>query len=383
MGHTQAILLTGATGALGPSLAAELLASDPTAHLHVLIRPSASTSIGDRFRDWRRCVTQVLAENGQSPSHLEQRTTPVAGDVATEGLGLSSACDSELRQGVTTIIHAAADTQFLGCPASQYNINVNGTRRMLDFARGVQKLDRFIHVSTVCTSGMRTGSIDETFCEKPTGFVNNYEKTKWEAEQLALQSELPLGVARVSIVIGSHTSGAVYRPGALHQLMKWFSRGYVPAIPGTDQTRVDLVSTEVVARFLAQTLKTPWDRGTIWNVAAGTSAATLHELSAIGWAEMRPGETMHNREIPTQPFIVDQARFDALRMSKTSHRDRVLRQSMDSINSFLPMLLYPRVYETSAAEALWGGPLPWPDWRTTLVRMLRSCGFSALKGLAA
>jgi thioester reductase-like protein len=61
MGHTQAILLTGATGALGPSLAAELLASDPAAHLHVLIRTSNSTSIADRFRDWRRCVALVRA----------------------------------------------------------------------------------------------------------------------------------------------------------------------------------------------------------------------------------------------------------------------------------------------------------------------------------
>jgi thioester reductase-like protein len=382
MGLSRAILLTGATGALGPSLAAELLA-DPQAHLNVLIRPSNATSIGDRFLQWRRCVAQVMVENECTPAHWEQRVTPVAGDVAQERLGLSTVCERELRTHITHIIHAAADTQFLGCPRSQHNINVEGTRRTIDLARKVKRLERFIHISTVCTSGMRTGIIGEHFCEKPSGFVNNYEKTKWEAEGLALSAGLPLAAARVSILMGSHASGSVYRPGALHQLMKWFSRGYVPVIPGTNQTLVDLVSAEFVAKFLAATLQRTWRPGAIWNIAAGAGAATLHELSAIGWAEMRPTETMRNREIPTQPFIVDQASFDALRFSKTSHRDRVLRQAMDSINSFLPMLLYPRVYETSAAEALWGGPLPWPDWRTTLVRMLRSCGFSAMKGLAA
>jgi thioester reductase-like protein len=383
MGDSHAVLLTGATGALGPSLAAELLSADPRAHLHVLIRAGASTSIGDRFHEWRRNVAQVLAEQGTPIDNWEQRVTPVAGDVATEGLGLSTICHRELRRAVSSIIHAAADTQFLGCPEAQTNVNVDGTRRMIEFARGVRSLDRFIHVSTVCTSGIRTGRIDERFCDEPAGFVNNYEKSKWEAEGLALEAGLPLGVARVSIVIGSHATGTIYRPGALHQVMKWFSRGYVPAVPGTDQTRVDLVSTEVVAKFLAATLRRNWEHGSIWNVAAGDRAASVHELAAVSWAEMWPGETMRNREIPSQPFIVDKDRFDALRASKTGHRDRVIRQALESINSFLPMFLYPRVYETTAAEALWGGPLPWPDWRTTLVRMLRACGFSAMKGLAA
>jgi hypothetical protein len=47
---------------------------------------------------------------------------------------------------------------------------------------------------------------------------------------------------------------------------------------------------------------------------------------------------------------------------------------MDSVSSFLPMLLYPRTYDTSRAEALWGGPLPCPDWRQTVSRVLHSCG---------
>jgi len=65
-------------------------------------------------------------------------------------------------------------------------------------------------------------------------------------------------------------------------------------------------------------------------------------------------------------FIVDMK-------GRKSHR--IVRQALDSINSFLPMLLYPRKYQTSNAERLWGGTLPWPDWRQTLVRVMKSCGF--------
>ena len=91
---------------------------------------------------------------------------------------------------------------------------------------------------------------------------------------------------------------------------------------------------------------------------------------------MRPGPPPHNIDQPSQPFIVDQDTFDQIRLTKSRPRDRVVRGAMDSINSFLPMLLYPRSYDTTNAQKLWGGPLPWPDWKETMVRMLRYCGYA-------
>jgi hypothetical protein len=88
-----------------------------------------------------------------------------------------------------------------------------------------------------------------------------------------------------------------------------------------------------------------------------------------------PDEPIVDHEKLGQSFIVDQKTFDEVRFSKTSGRDRITRQAMDSVSSFLPMLLYPRTYETTRAEALFGGPLPRPDWRQTVTRALRSCGF--------
>ena len=136
-------------------------------------------------------------------------------------------------------------------------------------------------------------------------------------------------------------------------------------------------------RFISKTVERSWTRGSIWHVAAGDNAATLSELSRVVWSQAFPGEPEQNRDDPDQPFIVSQDIFDRVRLSKAQPRDRIVRQAMDSINSFLPMLLYPRCYDTASAEHLWGGQLPWPDWRQTLVRVMNSLGIDSTAAATA
>jgi nucleoside-diphosphate-sugar epimerase len=375
MRDRQHVLLTGATGALGPALAAELLAADPTRSLSVLIR-AGSVPAAQRFGHWLDSVAAVMAEHAHAPASWRQRVHCVAGDVRTDGLGLSAASHAQLAKETNVVIHAAADTQFLNSLDDLWETNVEGTRRVLDFARACRSVPRLIAVSTICTSGTRTGAIPESFQAHPPTFVNNYERTKWEAERLAVSSGVPLGIARVSIVVGSHASGTVHRMGALHHLFKWFSRGLVPVIPGTDHTLVDLISTETAARFIAKAATQTWDSGSIWHVAAGDRAARLLDLARLTWSETHPGESIETTEQLGHPFIVDQSVFDRVRLSMTAPRQRMIRQAMDSVSSFLPMLLYPRTYETSRAQQLFGGPLPCPDWHQTVARVLHSLGFT-------
>jgi thioester reductase-like protein len=379
MNRRQGVLLTGATGALGPALAAELLAAQPRLNLDILLR-AGSSSISQRFNDWLDCVACVISADparfgGLREDDWRDRVTPVAGDVAIDQFGLERRGYDELARRANVIIHAAADTQFLTSLEQQRNINVGGTRRALEFASHCRSLSRIVLVSTICTSGTATGTIRETTMTPP-GFVNNYERTKWEAEQLAMSSDLPLGIARVSIVIGSHASGVVHRIGAFHNVLKWFGRGLVPVVPGTSDTLVDLVCNEVVAAFIVRAALTEFKPRSIWHVSAGDRAATLPQLAEAAFEELRGGETVQSLEQPGEPFIIDHEIFERIRLSKTGPRDRVLRQSMEAINSFLPMLMYPRRYDTRQAEKLWGGPLPWPDWRETLARVIRTSGLA-------
>jgi hypothetical protein len=41
------------------------------------------------------------------------------------------------------------------------------------------------------------------------------------------------------------------------------------------------------------------------------------------------------------------------------------------------VLLASRTYDTTRAEALWDGALPLADWRQTLGKVFRFCGFTA------
>ena len=50
--------------------------------------------------------------------------------------------------------------------------------------------------------------------------------------------------------------------------------------------------------------------------------------------------------------------------------DALFRRVLESVRTFLPALLYPKVYQTEQANACWGGPLPVGDWRLTIERVM-------------
>jgi nucleoside-diphosphate-sugar epimerase len=211
--------------------------------------------------------------------------------------------------------------------------------------------------------------MEEALVPQPQ-FVNQYEATKWEAEQLALADPLPLAIARVSIVLGSHARGTVHRMGALHHLLRWFGRRLIPVLPGDEQTTLDVIATETVGRFMARAVDATWRDKSIWNLAAGHQAPLFSEFCALAWNRLHPGLTMQSFDEPGEPFIVDQQKFDQVRQSRTGRSQRLSQQAMNSISTFAPMLAYPRTYDTRRAEEVWGGALPLEDWRQTMSRVL-------------
>jgi nucleoside-diphosphate-sugar epimerase len=92
---------------------------------------------------------------------------------------------------VEVIVHSAAATAF-GLPLEDLRrVNVDGTSRLLEFARGCPRLRRFIHLSTTCVCGNLRGFIPEAPLEEAPGFLNAYEQSKWEAEQVTRILYLP------------------------------------------------------------------------------------------------------------------------------------------------------------------------------------------------
>ncbi len=369
--HRQ-ILLTGATGALGPALAAELVRTSAAEQIAVLMRSPAG-ELEERFGRWREAVKSLLAVEEQGNL---KRLYPVGGDICLDNLGLESSAEA-LQRETDVVIHAAADTSFSAPPERLHAVNVEGTRRVLEWSGRRRHLRRFLLVSSVFVSGSRTGRIEETATAEAPDFVTHYQRTKWDAEQVAIASGMPVGVARISMVLGSHATGGVHRLGAVHGLIKWFARGLVPMVPGLPEATGDVIATEVAAQCLARAVNGDWKMGAgggapIWHIAAGEQAPRMAELIDFVYQHFADRPAWRRKGI-VRPRMVEQQEFDRFIAAVVASGHPAPAQALRSVNRFLPDLLFPKTYATAQAETLWGGPLPQYDWRETLGRVIRFC----------
>jgi nucleoside-diphosphate-sugar epimerase len=349
------VFLTGATGALGPHVLARMLGDERFETVYTLLRFGPR-----RLQEVRDAVSRLLGK--ESPD----RIVPVAGDLALPALGLARAERDLLRRRVQVVVHLAADTRFGAAPSILSRTNVQGTRHVLRFAAGCRGLRQFLFTSTTCVAGTRTGVIPEDLAPEPPEFVNAYEASKWEAERDVCRSGLPVGIARLSTCIGDEHGGYVHRPGAFHHALRWIGRGLIPMVPGTDATPVDFVSTDLAAQWLAEAAARECTGG-ICHFAAGGRAVPLRALLDF------VVERLASRgRVVERPLIVDQETFRMFRTSVERCGDALLRRVLETSDTFLPSLLWPKVYRTENAERCWGGPLPHPDWRTLLERVLDS-----------
>ena len=193
-----AVLLTGATGFLGMDALARLIERDDD-QIVVLVR--AQDDEGARER-----LNELLARLYDAPPGGAARVRAVRGDLLEPGLGLSEQDRRWLIGSVERIIHCAASISFELPLEEAREINVQGVARVIELAREIAaggSLRRLVHVSTAYVSGRHSGEFAEDDLDVGQEFRNTYERSKNEAEQLlAGASDLPLAIARPSIVVG-------------------------------------------------------------------------------------------------------------------------------------------------------------------------------------
>src|SRR4051794_36663186 len=173
------LLLTGATGFLGGEVLARLLERDESP-VCVLVR--APDDGAARLR-----AHETIASLMGSAEPWAEQAVAVAADFERPGMGMNTVRHEWLAGHVDPVVHCAASVSFtLGLEESRA-INVEGTRRLLDFAelcsrRG--RLDCFTHVSTCYVAGTSAGMFGELELDRGQGFRNAYERSKFEAELL-------------------------------------------------------------------------------------------------------------------------------------------------------------------------------------------------------
>lgn len=84
----------------------------------------------------------------QTNSNIFKKLVPIPGDVGEENLGISPENRNLLINNVNIVIHSAATLDFHESLKPTVNINLLGTRRVVQLASEIHNLDAFVHVSS-------------------------------------------------------------------------------------------------------------------------------------------------------------------------------------------------------------------------------------------
>ncbi len=276
-GRHGPVLLTGATGFVGMELLARYLERGRR-RVVTLVRARDDLAARERI--------DVVLTNlfGAEAGHYADRVEAVAAELTAPRLGLSSARCSELAEQVTTIVHSAASVSFALPLQEAREINVEGTRRMLEFAEEARRsptgLERYGHISTAYVAGTHAGHFCENDLDVGQEFRNSYEQSKFEAEQLVRSHHgLPFTILRPSIVVGDRRSGWTSAFNVLYWPLRAFARGLFTAVPGISSAPVDVVSVDYVADAIYALCDGGGAAGETYHLTAGSSASTIGEIA--------------------------------------------------------------------------------------------------------
>lgn len=264
------IFLTGGSGFLGAAIIPYLVRDERVAKIHVLIRDSAREPATARISS----IIEKIFTPSERPLATE-KLVPACGDLTQLRMGLSSENYTSLARSCTHVLHVGASTDF-GSPLDESRrINVEGTRKVLDFAKDIQKsnpkFERFDYVSTAYVAGTKPGIVDEDTLSREQSFANAYEQSKYEAEVLVrdYMKDMAITIHRPSIVVGDSRNGFTPHFKVLYWPLLLLSKNILPFIPCNPRASLDIVPVDFVARSTYAIMMSPKTIGETYHLTAG------------------------------------------------------------------------------------------------------------------
>lgn len=256
-GAPRSLLLTGATGFLGAFILDALLRRTD-AIIHCLVRAGDEARAGQRLRD-------NLERYGLWREEYQGRLRPVPGNVSAPRLGMPAARYASLGQEVDVVLHGAAQISWLSPYRDLFASNVEGTRRLLEFAAesrvasvhhvsslGATLIRPFQNTRMVDEVTARSGLGTESILELPLGYL----ETKWVTHRMieeARRRGLPVTLYAPGLITGHSQTGidSLSQSQFIHALIKGSVQlGCFPDGLGWRFIPVDVVARDVVSCLL-------------------------------------------------------------------------------------------------------------------------------------
>ncbi len=228
-------LITGATGALGPSVVAVMA----------------------RTHDVR-----VLSRRPPPAGLFDQPVTVFTGDITDRAAVRSATAGTDVTVHMAALLHKVNPGARLR--ADYERVNVEGTAVVAEAARS-EGVRRFVFLSTIAVYGPHTGELDETSTPSPNTM---YGETKLAAERIALAERAHDGAPLTTVL----RSAAVYGPrvkGNYRSLVEAIARHRFAPI-GRGENRRTLVFEADLASAIALAAAHPGAPGRVYNVSDGT-----------------------------------------------------------------------------------------------------------------
>ena len=140
--------VTGATGFIGKRLVKALLARKGSV-VHFLVRPGSEGKLAALYEDWG--VTKA-------------RAVPVSGDLTAKKLGVAADTIKAMKGHIGAVYHLAAIYDLKADAESQIQVNVDGTRNLVEFALAARPHQEVHDAALTCQQGL-----DETLADEAGG----------------------------------------------------------------------------------------------------------------------------------------------------------------------------------------------------------------------